>query len=389
MGSARWIDRYPRWRWVIWGTLLVLTVALLAGVDFGVRRALAELWVTTGEARWIWDEAAPSGRDRLDVPADPAAFYARDDFNLTARPDSAELQIVADEEYLVWINGAFVGAAAYGDNDRGRIDVYDVASALVAGRNRIVVEVRSRRSVGGLLCRLHSDGETWTASGEEWRTESRYADRFFEGLQETDDHDGEPAYVWSRPPVGRWGYPREERSKSPLFESLAEAKGVPAEQVSRRDSARWRPIRRGRPLPKVEGDWVTFDWGQVVEGHLGVRRVAGQGEGEPARALILFGLEPPDARRQAAGEEPADDVALFVPDSPYWLSARPRRFRYATVLGLSSVADAEVYRLPEGAASDAPTQLPGAFGLEAPLLRTSVEHEVRRELENVLGVAAR
>ena len=374
---------------MVLGLALAVTVGALATLDFGIRKVVAQLWVTTGEAKWIWDEEAPVGRDRFDAPADPAAFYALDDFKLTARPAAAELEIVADEEYLVWINGTFIGAAAYGDTDRGRVDVYDVTSALVVGRNWIVVEVRSRRSVGGLLCRVHGDGETWTASGEEWRIDGRYVDRPLGGLRGTGGHEGTPAHVWSQPPVGRWGYPRERVQQEPLFERLSTAKPIPAERVSRRDSAQWRPLRRGKRVARREGPWVTFDWGQVVEGHLGVRRVTGEGETEPGRALILFGLEPPDARVQAQGEAAADDIALFVPDSPYWLSTRPRRFRYATVLGLDAVTDAEVYGLAPGSAPDALKAVPGAFNLEAPLLRTTVEHEVRRELENVLGVAAR
>jgi len=292
---------------------------------------------------------------------------------------------MADEEYLLWVNGVFLGGGSYREVDRGSVDVYEVGEILRPGKNWVVAEVRSRRPVGGLLCRVRSGDETLSATGESWRIEARFV-----GAELGKEMTGlaEPPHLWGSPPVGRWGVLDRERVIG-LPATRFVSPPIQAKTWSRRDVDEWKPVRRLQRRNRSRGRWVTFDWGATVEGYLNIRRIVTGPESEPARALILLGEEPPDAREQARGESPADLLALFVPGSPGWTSPEPVRFRYVTVLGLDGVAAAEVYELTAAATAPVLATPEGVAGLQAARLRTSVENEVRRELENVLGVAAR
>ena len=82
-----------------------------------------------------------------------------------------------------------------------------------------------------------------------------------------------------------------------------------------------------------------------------------------------------------------------MPGRRDWMDARPRRFRYAVVVGLAGCAGARVLPVPPARAAGLLAGDGGAemrvFGIEPPPLRTPVEDEVWRELQRVPGVAGR
>ena len=99
--------------------------------------------------QWIWhDESGPV----RDVP--PGTRYFRKVFKID-RPvqkvvDEATLDITADSDFTVWINGALAGS---GNNWR-HLYQFDVQRLMVHGDNCIAVRAKSDGAAAGLVVRL-------------------------------------------------------------------------------------------------------------------------------------------------------------------------------------------------------------------------------------------
>ena len=343
-------------------SVLVLLLALLTRT---LPRERATRGLPTRDAQWIWKPL--TRKDQA-----PTVFYAVRDFDLDSLPARARLLVTADEEYVLTLNAKRIGAGAF--EPGAPLDVYEVGPLLIQGGNRLLVELRSGRGAGGLLLSLQDEasGRELAASDERWRLFP--ADRFGLARGWLPIGDGQPAFCWGYPPMGRWGRPRIGRPK-PL---LAESSGAPIPAVSA------LPLRlalgaaeQGRP----PGSPVLYDWGRPVEGYLTLRVPAGK----PAGIALLFtaGDRPPDPLR----EEPAGSV-LILPGSRDWMDARPRRFRYAVLVGLARPALAAVLPARADALRTAHPAGDGeVFGVAGPPLRTPVEDEVWSKLQRVPGVA--
>ncbi len=325
----------------------------------------------TGEAQWIW--AAP---DRQGVT--PLAFQAARDFELDAVPRKARIDVLADEEYVLYLNGVRVGGGRY--RLGADLDGYSVAPLLAAGPNRLLVELRSGPRVGGLLLRLSGDGGLDIVTDSEWRILLRHREGHLDpaaALEET-----RLPRVWGRPPIGRWRLP-ERGELLPLHgELVAGRKRLPP--VRLRSGGVWRPVpvvkarrvvralSRGRPL--------TFDWGREVTGYAGLYF----GSRRSPRALLYFGCEPSDL------EAVPDDRAIGARGEIVWTSAVPRRFRCMTVLAPAGVRRAFALAVDEDLAAPiltSPRPLEGVFGIaDPPQLVTPVEDEIRRELQGLPGL---
>jgi hypothetical protein len=175
---------------------------------------------------------------------------------------------------------------------------------------------------------------------------------------------GEPAFCWGNPPLGRWGRPRVGHP-APL---LPRAPLVPAVSV--------------RPL----GSFVLYDWGREVEGYLTLDVSPSK---DPGTGLLFTGAAPPDPRRDSLTAP-----VLILPGRHDWMDARPRRFRYAVVVGLAKPATAggagmaSVLPAPARSVSKDPEEMK-VFGIEGAPLRTPVEDEVWSKLQRLAGVARR
>ena len=354
--------RRPR-VWTVWVVAAVVVFALALAT-----RALPGLRarsLPTGRAEWIWRPI-----DRLDHS--PTAFYAVRDFSLDDPPARARLLVTADEEYVLTLNGQRIGTGAF--DPAAPLDVYEVGPLLLPGGNRLLVELRSARGVGGLLASLvdAADGRQIVKTDASWRIFPRHEPGLPLGWLPIGG--GAPALSWGIPPVGRWGRPRAGETR-PL---LADATAPPLPAIP---AATVLPFALpdglndgGSPDPAV-----LYDWGRPVEGFLtfDVRPLETQGT-----ALLFTGEAPPDplkARPTAA--------VLIQPGRRDWLDARPRRFRYALLVGLGARAAAAV--LP-ARARPAPKPLDGeVFGIQGPPLRTPVEDEVWSKLQRLPGVARR
>ncbi|HEX6899918.1 MAG TPA: hypothetical protein VF789_09400 [Thermoanaerobaculia bacterium] len=317
----------------------------------------------TGEAQWIWKKT-----DRRDYQ--PTAFYAVRDFELKSPPARARLLVTADEEYVLTLNGKPVGAGAY---RRGApLDVYEVGPLLLEGGNRLVAELRSDRGTGGFLVSLQDedDGRPLVVSDEEWRIFPRHELGLVRGWLPAGD--GEPAFSWGYPPIGRWGTPEPGRPSPLLF-----AKKPPLIPAV---SALPVPAGLGPEEVRRPSSPVLYDWGRELEGRLTLALPPSKDLGV---GLLFVGNRPPDPLR----DEPADAV-LIMAGRHDWLDSRARRFRYALLVGIARPVSAAVR--PEALTPSRPAEDDGrVFGVEGPPLRTPVEDEVWSELQRVPGVARR
>lgn len=87
------------------------------------------------QARWIWDDSDRSGYH----------YYLRARKMFRARVgESATLQITADANYQVWLNGRIVGdGPAKSAEGRRSVDSYETTPHLVNGKNQLDVLVLS------------------------------------------------------------------------------------------------------------------------------------------------------------------------------------------------------------------------------------------------------
>ena len=362
-----------RGTWLRISLLLVLGVLLLAAGTRIVSAVAARMTLPTGGAQWIWVE-----RNRTDQS--PVAFYAVSDVFLDKAPDRARLLILADPEYVLTLNGKRIGSGQYQLGGPARLDVYEVGDLLVAGGNRLLVELRSDRGAGGLLAALQDgEGRTLARTDGDWRIVSRHHFGLVRGLLPIgpdDDLDSLPAFSWGAPPTGRWGRPEV----GPVLPRLTELMQG-ASQAARRLPS--RPIP-GLPATSVRS-MALFDWGQEVAGYLTLQMPVGEGL---RKALLFTGDQPPDPLR----DRPAGAV-LAMTGRRSWTDAQARRFRYALVIG-DRPASARVLPVdPKWAASKISAaggrKLEGVFGLEPPPLRTPVQDEIWRELQRVPRVGRR
>ena len=95
------------------------------------------------------------------------AFYAVRDFELDSPPARASVRILADEAYILYVNGRRVGSGAYFAG--APLDTYPLDLVLRPGWNRVAVELRSGRGAGGLLCALFAGGRSRAAADQRRR----------------------------------------------------------------------------------------------------------------------------------------------------------------------------------------------------------------------------
>jgi hypothetical protein len=339
-------------------------IAVLAAAAH-LRPVLRARSLPTAAARWIWKPI-----DHLDH--NPTAFYAARDFRLGSPPARARLMITADEEYVVTLNGKRIGAGAF--EPGAPLDAYEVGPLLLPGGNRLMVELRSGRGGGGLLASLidEATGRQLVKSDESWRILPRHELGLVRGWLPIGR--GEPAQSWGYPPIGRWGKPRVGAPR-PI---LADTAGPPLPAASMRPF----PLPAGLAEGGSPGAPILYDWGRPVEGYLTLATPPGKDLGLALLFLGADGEPPPDplsARPTAA--------VLILPGRHDWMDARPRRFRYALLVGLMRTAAAAVLPVPPGVVHPPRPVEDRVFGFQAPPLRTPVEDEVWSKLQRFPGAA--
>ena len=318
---------------------LAVALAVLGVAERGGRALVSRHALPTRGARWIWTQPPLE-------PSTGQAFYAVRDFELDAPPDRARVHVLADEAYLLHVNGRRVGSGVY--YARAPLDTYTLDAALRPGWNRLAVELRSRRAAGGLLLALYAEGERdpLVVSDGEWRTFTDVAG-VLDGTRPF--ADGEPARVWQSPPHGGWGVPRLGPER-PTFDHAVAA------HPGRLDAAVLEP--RPEEPPNAEGGAQgDGDFGAPVAGFLLLRGL----DAAPRRMRIDIGIHGPN-------EEVVD--VLLASGQTTWSTAEARTLRYAVTVGLPESASMGLLPVdPSVAAEDARRaglRASGVFGVEPP-----------------------
>jgi hypothetical protein len=172
--------------------LFLLAVLIIAGAALlaGGRALRDRAHLLTGGARWIWFSLD------IDEPK-PVRFYARRDFTLARVPASAKALLYVDRRGVLSVNGSRFPAVK--QRPGSPLAVLEIASALVAGGNSLVIEAESPTGAGGILFHLDLLQGTSVDSDASWRVGPSESELARGG--------GARAAVWGRPPMYPWGYP--------------------------------------------------------------------------------------------------------------------------------------------------------------------------------------
>jgi hypothetical protein len=186
--SARLARPAAAWLAAIAGA--VLAFAAMASL---IRAHADRMHLATGGAEWIWyTNRVPE--------AHPITFVATRDFVLDRAPEHALAKVFVDRGHVLYVNGTRAGSGTQRPGDP--LAVYQVASLLKTGINRIAIEAESPTGIGGILFSLdvHLSGRDAVVSDGRWRV-----DLAREAVEVGARY--RPA-VWGRPPQYPWGYPR-------------------------------------------------------------------------------------------------------------------------------------------------------------------------------------
>jgi alpha-L-rhamnosidase len=112
-------------------------------------------------------------------PKGPVVLHFRRDFDLPAIPAQAPIRVSADNRFIIYVNGAWVGAGpARGDPAHWRYERYDIAPYLQSGANHIAAAVWNWGSAApqaqmsaqtGFLVETEFAAQSYLASGPDWR----------------------------------------------------------------------------------------------------------------------------------------------------------------------------------------------------------------------------
>lgn len=320
--------------------LLVAGLVALGLGERGIRVLVARELLPTRGARWIWASGT------LDEPRG-LAFFAVQDFELEQEPGEGRVSLLADEEYILWINGRRVGSGRW--RPGASLDTYALAGQLAAGWNRIAVELRSSRGAGGLLLALWTEDEEdpRVRSGADWHI-FREAPGVVEGSRPL--RDAEPPVVWQVPPTGAWGLPRLAPPSTPYGRLISTPPLEPVRELHRLELA----LTPDLPARSAVG----FDFGEPVSGYL---ILEGLGEG-PRRRLL--------SRGPAAIPNAEARPVLLATGQHVWSDSEVRTFRYAWLESEPHAVRARVVQIDPALAARrakrAREQPTGVFGLRPP-----------------------
>lgn len=364
-------------RWLTGSLVLGLALLALVGLQIAMRAYLESRVLPTRGAQWIWlaDGTEETG---------PVAFYAVRDFKLSRMPDEAILTTAADEESLVFLNSVPIGGSHYFNGES--LKSYDVLAAVKKGKNRLVVEVRSVRGVGGLLLRLQTRKGKETievVTDDEWQLFRRSHDALFDPASLLPE--GEAPKVWGAAPVGRWSLSRSAQTMPTIADLRTSGSAVGARRFRLPDqNRRWQPLGKTDRTSPALGHWVTFDFGEEAMAYLALRFPSQVSEDSQPIGLLYLGHQPRILNRSQAERH-----VVLMPGQRVWLDARPRRFRYATYVGLTPVSGADAYPVDEARADElwlTGHATTGAFGLPVGQSGPSLEDIVWSELHRLTSV---
>jgi len=136
--------------------------------------------ILVAAARLSYADMQPIWITHPDAPTNGrVTMHFRRDFSLPSRPDSAKIEVSADNRFILFVNGKRVGTGpARDDLAHWRYETFDIAPLLVLGQNRITATVWNWDQAGPMAQMtartgfyVHSDGPALSMldSGPDWR----------------------------------------------------------------------------------------------------------------------------------------------------------------------------------------------------------------------------
>lgn len=275
----------------------------------------------TGRADWIWP--------RVDVSLDdPVAFFATRTFDLPATRYYTHIKVSADPEYTLTFNGREIGGRRAGET--AILDVYDVTALARDHGNRIVIAVRSTKSVGGVIAAvdLSPEVENFIVTDGSWKIVRQWTPDL---LQRDPAIVQKPAII-GQPPIGRWNY----------LEPVACALETPPTRAIEPRSSTWFTTA----LPEIRDTSgvaivvrrperaTAYDFGGFIDARLRVTRL--YNIGLPEVVDVRFANAPGELRQVDAPVRPF----VFAPGESTVVDTEVRHFRYASVYGRPAKAEA-------------------------------------------------
>jgi hypothetical protein len=158
----------------------------------------------TGRAQWIWAQHQLSRNI-------PVAFFATREFDLPPNRYFTRIKIAGDPEYTLWFNGTEIGGRR--TSDAQALDVYDVSPIARTSANRMVIGVRSRDGVGGIIASVDAapDVQNVIVTDGAWHIVRRWMDDLM--VRDPDPSAITPPMRLGRPPIGRWNYLARQEGK--------------------------------------------------------------------------------------------------------------------------------------------------------------------------------
>ena len=304
---------------------LTLALALL----FVVAAAFSQLHLVysqkffevTGTAKWIWAHHRMS--DDL-----PLAFFAARDVDLPERRRYTHLKILGDPEYTLFVNGQELAGRRVSPEER-QIDFYDLSKVVRTGRNRIVIAVRARQGVGGLIAAIDIGPETenWIVTDDSWRIYRTWSPE----ILARDVSGWESPVLVGEPPIGRWNFlPVKKRELDPRPAVVLAAK----EEFAMKARMPMIRTRSGVAIQVEEQQRArAFDFG-FTSGH--IRLTLDKPPLFGSKAVIV---RTANLREELGALEWNTRALVFAPGERVVVTPETHDFRYVLVYGVGARAD--------------------------------------------------
>ena len=312
--------------------LLAARCKLLASIALAALLAsfaIDRLWLlyahkfydVTGRAQWIWAQHQLS----RDIPV---AFFATREFDLPASRYFTRIKIAGDPEYALWFNGTEIGGRRTAEAQA--LDVYDVTALARTSANRMVIGVRSRDGVGGIIAAVDiaPDVQNVIVTDGDWHIVRRWMDDLMV-------RDPDPSAITTpmrigRPPIGRWNYlARREGKRARPPQRILE----PRAAFDFKSALPRVEIRAGVAVTVMQPKRATvYDFGPTTgRARLSLRYISGA-----AHAVdIRFANE----RSELLTIEGQVEPFVFAAGEQTIVDPVERRFRYVMVYGGEASAE--------------------------------------------------
>ena len=198
--------------------------------------------VASAETFWIWGSKNNVAKQQV---------WFRASFELKEVPAKAQLQAVADNHCVVWLNGKQLG----GSDDWADAFTAEVAGDLKVGVNTIAIVGRNDGGIAAMSCRLNAGKAVLVESGASWKTSLADPGKGWDAVT-FDDAKWAPASIVKKMGEAPWGNPFGGDKKA------ANGKRTPSTSVAAADELILQPGFKAELLytvPKPEqGSWVSL-----------------------------------------------------------------------------------------------------------------------------------